>query len=177
MRLHDLRRWGVNARRQVDDAPFGGGPGMVLRPEPFFEAVKWIRERFPATNDRVILLSPQGSPLCHDTARRLATCDRIIVLSGRYEGIDERVREALVDEEISLADVVLTGGEIPALALIDAVARFVPGVLGNAASAEQDSFQVACSTTLITPSIGLRRPPGAGHSRQWRPRGGRPVAP
>jgi tRNA (guanine37-N1)-methyltransferase len=113
---------------------------MVLRPEPFFEALTWIRARYPAPRERVVLLSPQGAPLDHDAARRLAGYDRLIVLCGRYEGVDERVREALVDEEISLGDVVLTGGELPALALVDAVARFVPGVLGNAASAADDSF-------------------------------------
>lgn len=140
VRLHDLRRFGVGPHRQVDDAPFGGGAGMVLRPEPFFEATAWIRARYPAGSERVVLLSPQGARLDHAAALRLAAYDRLIVLCGRYEGVDERVREGLVDEEISLADVVLTGGEIPALALVDAVARLLPGVLGNAASASDDSF-------------------------------------
>lgn len=140
VRLHDLRRWGVGAHRQVDDAPYGGGGGMVLRPEPFFEAVDWIRRRFPAGSERVVLLSPQGPRLDHGRAARLATHERLILLSGRYEGIDERVREGLADEELSVGDVVLTGGEIPALMVIDAVSRFVPGVLGRSEAVENDSF-------------------------------------
>jgi tRNA (guanine37-N1)-methyltransferase len=139
-RLHDLRRWGVGTHREVDDAPFGGGGGMVLKPEPFFEAVDWIRERYPAARDRVVLLSPQGGQLGHDVARRLSALDRLILLCGRYEGVDERVREGLADEELSVGDVVLTGGELPAMAVIDAVSRFVPGVLGRGEAAEQDSF-------------------------------------
>jgi tRNA (guanine37-N1)-methyltransferase len=139
-RLHDLRRFGVGPHRQVDDAPFGGGGGMVLKPEPFFDAVDWIRERHPAARDRVVLLSPQGVRLGHGVARRLAEYDRLILLCGRYEGVDERVREALADEELSVGDVVLTGGELPAMAVIDAVSRFVPGVLGRGEAAEQDSF-------------------------------------
>jgi tRNA (guanine37-N1)-methyltransferase len=139
-RLHDLRRWGVGPHHEVDDAPFGGGGGMVLKPEPFFEAVEWIRERYPATRDRVVLLSPQGVRLGHDVAHRLAGYQRLILLCGRYEGVDERVREGLADEELSVGDVVLTGGELPAMAVIDAVSRFVPGVLGRGEAAEQDSF-------------------------------------
>ena len=140
VRLHDLRRWGVGGHRVVDDQPYGGGGGMVLKPEPFFEAVDWIRERYPVANSRVVLLSPQGMPLSDAHARRLGGYERLVLLSGRYEGIDERVREGLADEEISVGDMVLTGGEIPALAVIDAVSRFIPGVLGSAESAEQDSF-------------------------------------
>ena len=113
---------------------------MVLKPEPFFEAVEWIRERYPTVRDRVVLLSPQGVPLRHAVARRLAGYERLILLCGRYEGVDERVREGLADEELSLGDVVLTGGELPAMAVIDAVSRFVPGVLGRGDAAEQDSF-------------------------------------
>jgi tRNA (guanine37-N1)-methyltransferase len=139
-RLHDLRRWGVGPHRAVDDAPFGGGGGMVLKPEPFYEAVDWIRGRYPAARDRVVLLSPQGVRLGHPVARRLAGFDRLILLCGRYEGVDERVREGLADEELSVGDVVLTGGELPAMAVIDAVSRFVPGVLGRGEAAEQDSF-------------------------------------
>jgi tRNA (guanine37-N1)-methyltransferase len=140
VRIHDLRRFGVGPQRQVDDAPFGGGPGMVLKPEPLFTAVTWVRERFPSANERVVLLSPQGKPFDHDACRRLATFDRVVLLCGRYEGVDERVRIGLADEEISIGDVVLTGGELPALMIIDAVSRLVPGVLGNATSAETESF-------------------------------------
>ena len=140
VRVHDLRRWGVGPHRQVDDASYGGGGGMVLKPEPLFEAVEWIRRSHPVETDRVVLLSPQGRPLDDGTARRLAGQQHVILLCGRYEGIDERVREHLADEELSIGDYVLTGGELPALVVIDAVSRFVPGVLGRAEAADQDSF-------------------------------------
>lgn len=140
LRVHDLRRWGVGPNRQVDDLPYGGGGGMVLRPEPLFDAVAWIRERYPASDERVVLMSPQGPPLDPGSARRLASHERVILLCGRYEGVDERVREGLADEELSVGDAVLTGGELPALAVVDAVARFVPGVLGDPEAADRDSF-------------------------------------
>jgi len=140
VRVHDLRRFGSGPKLQVDDAPFGGGPGMVLKPEPFFEAVSWLRAQFPSKSERVVLLTPQGAPLDHAAALRLAAYDRVVLLCGRYEGIDERVRSGLADEELSVGDVVLTGGELPALMVIDAVARLVPGVLGNSASASSESF-------------------------------------
>jgi tRNA (guanine37-N1)-methyltransferase len=140
VRLHDLRRFGVGRQRTVDDVPYGGGGGMVLRPEPLFGAVEWIRSRYPAPSDRVILLSPQGTRLEHGVSRRLAEHGRLILLCGRYEGVDERVRQGLADEEISLADVVLTGGELPALAVVDATSRFVSGVLGQSGAAERESF-------------------------------------
>lgn len=141
VRVHDLRRFGVGAHRQVDDAPFGGGAGMVLRPEPLGDAIDWVRSRWPAPDTRVVSLSPQGRRFDRGAARRLASHERLILLCGRYEGIDERVTEALVDEELSVGDVVLTGGEIAAMTVIDATARFVPGVLGNAESAARDSFE------------------------------------
>lgn len=141
VRLHDLRRWGVGPHRQVDDAPYGGGGGMVLRPEPLFDAVEQIRARRPASPDRVVLLSPQGPRLTHASARRLARFARLILLCGRYEGVDERVRESLADEELSVGDYVVTGGELPAALVIDAVARFVPAVLGRADAADRDSFE------------------------------------
>ena len=141
VRVHDLRRFGVGPHRQVDDAPFGGGPGMVLKPEPFFDGVEWIRGRYPAARERVVLLSPQGVPLDHGRAVALASYERLILLCGRYEGLDERVREGLVDEEIAVGEAVVTGGELPAMMLIDAVARQVEGVLGNEASATSESFR------------------------------------
>ena len=140
MRIHDLRRWGIGRHKVVDDTPYGGGGGMILRPEPLFRAVDWIRERYPAERDRVVLLSPRGSRLDHRAARRLAGYERLILLCGRYEGVDERVTQALADEELSTGDFVLTGGELPALMLADAVFRFIPGVLGGPAPAERDSF-------------------------------------
>lgn len=140
VRLHDLRRWGLGRQRQVDDAPYGGGGGMVLRPEPLFRAVEWLRGRYPEGGERVVLLSPQGRKLDHAAARRLAGYGRLILLCGHYEGVDERVREGLADEELSIGDLVLTGGELPAMMVIDAVSRFVPGVLGRSGAAEADSF-------------------------------------
>jgi len=140
VRIHDLRRFGSGPNRQVDDAPFGGGPGMLLKPEPFFEAVAWVRRQYPSVRERVVLLSPQGAPFDHTAASRLASYDRVVLLCGRYEGVDERVGAGLADEELATGDVVLTGGELPALMVIDAVARMVPGVLGNAASAPAESF-------------------------------------
>ena len=113
---------------------------MILRPEPLFEAVGWIRKRYPEENDRVVLLSPQGEKLVHDSAKRFASYARIILLCGRYEGVDERVRLGLADEELSVGDVVVTGGELPAMLAIDAISRFVPGVLGRPQAAEEDSF-------------------------------------
>lgn len=140
VRIHDLRRWGLGPQRQVDDAPFGGGPGMVLKPEPIFDAVAWIRARYPVARERVVLLTPQGPPLDHAAAVRLSGYERVVLLCGRYEGVDERVRTGLADEELSVGDVVVSGGEIPALMVIDAVARQIPGVIGNAASAAEESF-------------------------------------
>ncbi len=140
VRLHDLRRWGIGKHRLVDDTPYGGGGGMILRPEPFFEAVAWVRREYPATREKVLLLSPQGRRLTHASARRLAGFERLILLCGRYEGVDERVREGLADEEMSIGDMVLTGGELPAMVVIDAVSRFIPGVLGRKEAAEEDSF-------------------------------------
>jgi tRNA (guanine37-N1)-methyltransferase len=114
---------------------------MILMPGPIFEAVEGIREKHPARKDRILLLSPQGAPFSQEMARQLAAdFDRLLLICGRYEGVDERVREFLVDEEISIGDYVLTGGELAAMVVIDAVARLVPGVLGGERSAEEDSF-------------------------------------
>ena len=113
---------------------------MILRPEPLFDAVEWIRKTRPASRERVVLLSPQGLKLDHANARRLSGYERLILLCGRYEGVDERVRSFLADEELSIGDLVLTGGELPAMMLADAVARFVPGVLGRSGAAETESF-------------------------------------
>jgi len=141
VRLHDLRDFAHDRHRQVDDTPYGGGGGMVMMPGPIFEAVETILAKHPAERSRVVLLSPQGTPFTQEKARILARdCGRILLICGRYEGVDERVREFLVDEEISIGDYVLTGGELAAMVVIDSVSRLVPGVLGSEKSAEEDSF-------------------------------------
>ncbi len=137
--VHDLRNWTRDRHRTVDDRPFGGGEGMVLKPEPVFEAVESIwPERGPG--QRVILLSAQGRRFNQRTARELAGLEQILLLCGRYEGVDERVAEHLADDELSIGDYVLSGGELAAAVVVDAVARLLPGVLGNEASAVEESF-------------------------------------
>ncbi|GAB4286287.1 MAG: tRNA (guanosine(37)-N1)-methyltransferase TrmD [Coriobacteriia bacterium] len=137
---HDLRDYTSDAHRTVDDYPFGGGPGMVMKPEPFFRAHEAVSaaDARPATT---ILLCPQGEPFRQRTAVELARADRLILLCGRYEGFDDRIR-SLADLELSIGDYVLTGGELPAMVVVDAVARLVPGVLGDASSAEEESFSM-----------------------------------
>jgi tRNA (guanine37-N1)-methyltransferase len=137
--VHDLRAFTDDRHRTVDDAPFGGGPGMVMKAEPFFRAKDLI---FPnvGAKDAVVLLSPRGRPFDHRTAERYASLDRLVLLCGRYEGIDERVREGVATEELSLGDFVLTGGEVAALAVIEATVRLIPGALGDLGSAAEDSF-------------------------------------
>ena len=139
VRIHDLRDWSTDRHRTVDDESYGGGPGMVMKPEPFFAALNAIRER-RGSPDVVALLSPAGERFSQQGARRLAAMRHLVLLCGRYEGIDERVKEALATEEISIGDYVLSGGEVPALAVIDAAARLVPGVVGDDNSVEADSF-------------------------------------
>lgn len=136
VRVHNLRDFTHDKHRVVDDKPFGGGPGMVLKPEPIFEAVETLRR----PNTRVLLMCPQGRRLTDAVARALAAQSHLLIICGHYEGVDERVREALVDEEISIGDYVLTNGALAAAVLVDAVARHVPGVLGDAESAARDSF-------------------------------------
>jgi tRNA (guanine37-N1)-methyltransferase len=137
LEAHDLRRFTHDRHRQVDDVPFGGGAGMVLKPEPVFEAVEELRRKNPGP---VILLEPWGELLTQGVAAELAGEPGLIIVCGRYEGVDDRVRQGLADREISIGDYVLSGGEIPALVLIDAVARLVPGVVGDPESLHQDTF-------------------------------------
>ncbi|NUR56855.1 MAG: tRNA (guanosine(37)-N1)-methyltransferase TrmD [Acidobacteria bacterium] len=138
-RVHDLRDFTMDRHRVVDDMPFGGGPGMVLKPEPFFAAVDHIRETRGAPS-AVILTSPDGERLTHLAAERLSRLEHLVLLCGRYEGVDERVREHLATDVMSIGDYVLSGGELPTLVIVDAVARFVPGVVGDEASVATDSF-------------------------------------
>jgi len=140
VRVHDLRDFTTDRHRVVDDVPFGGGPGMVLKPEPLFTAVDRIREERGEPSG-VILTSPDGEPLTHAVAERLSALDHVVILCGRYEGVDERVRVHLATEAISIGDYVLSGGELPALVIVDAVARLIPGVVGDAASVRGDTFQ------------------------------------
>jgi tRNA (guanine37-N1)-methyltransferase len=137
--VHDLRGYAPGKHRVTDEPPYGGGGGMVLTPEPIFTAVESVRERFgPGT---VVLLSPAGERLTSGLARRLAASEHLILVCGRYEGVDQRVADVLADLEVSIGDYVLTGGELPALVLIDAVARFIPGVVGDPEAPSRDSFE------------------------------------
>jgi tRNA (guanine37-N1)-methyltransferase len=137
--VRDLREFTDDRHRTVDDVPYGGGPGMVMKPEPFFRAVDAVTAERGAP-DAVVLMTPQGRRFTHAEAERLSRMHRVVVLCGRYEGVDERVARALVTDELSIGDYVLTGGELPALVVVDAVVRLVPGVVGDAASVAQDSF-------------------------------------
>jgi tRNA (guanine37-N1)-methyltransferase len=134
--VHNLRNWGLGVRKKVDDTPFGGGAGMVLRPEPLFAAFGELA----GAKSRRIFLTPHGTPYKQAVAQQLSQADHLILLTGHYEGIDQRVREELIDEEISIGDYVLTGGELPALVVIDSVVRLVPGVLGDERSHQEESF-------------------------------------
>ena len=146
--VHDIRAAASDPHRSVDDAPFGGGPGMVLMAEPVFAAVEAADPVRP-----LLLLDPAGKPFTQAKARQLADTEGFSLLCGRYEGIDERIREHLVDEELSLGDFVLNGGEVAAMAVIEAVCRLVPGVLGNPESAATIRLSAVCWITLTTPVL------------------------
>ena len=188
VKVRDLRDFTTDRHRVVDDVPYGGGPGMVLKAEPIFRALDAIeRERNPSTPSgpggglHVVLTSPQGRRFTHDDARRLSGVEHVVVLCGRYEGFDDRVRER-VNEELSIGDYVLTGGELPALVVLDAVARFVPGVVGDEESVVADSFnrglldfpqytrpaEVASGRVLKVPDVLLSG--NHGEIRRWRKR-------
>ncbi len=138
IRVHDLRDYVKDKHRKVDDKPFGGGPGMVMQPEPIFHAVKKIKGRKKA---KVLLMTPSGTPFHQKQAYRLAKEKNVIIICGHYEGVDERVRDFLVDESISIGDYVLTGGEIPAMVVVDSVTRLLPGVVGRESSLKDESFE------------------------------------
>jgi tRNA (guanine37-N1)-methyltransferase len=135
IQVHDLRDHTHDRHRTVDDSPFGGGPGMVMRPEPLFEALEAIS---PPPNTPVVVLTPQGRPYGQRDAERLSAHENIVFICGRYEGIDERARTSLATEEISIGDFVLTGGEIPALVIIDSIIRLLPGAMGHGEEAVAD---------------------------------------
>lgn len=137
--VHDLRDFADGRHRAVDDAPYGGGPGMLLKAAPFMRAVAHVRAK-RGEPQAVVLMSPQGTRLCHLMVERLSRLRHIVLLCGRYEGVDERVRTHVATEEISIGDYVVSGGEMPAAVLLDTVARQVPGVVGDSASVADDSF-------------------------------------
>jgi tRNA (guanine37-N1)-methyltransferase len=150
--IHDLRVFTKDRHKTVDDRPFGGGEGMVLKPEPLFECVEWLgmatqQQRVAGeVKETVVLLSPQGRMFTQSVAEEMAQLERMVLICGRYEGVDERVAEGLADREISVGDYVLSGGELGAAVMIDTITRLVPGALGNEASARQESFSAALST-------------------------------
>jgi len=137
--VHDLREFTTDRHRSVDDVPYGGGPGMVMKPEPLMRAVAHIGAT-SGLPGAVVLLSPQGRPFSQVEAARLAGLRHVVLLCGRYEGMDERVRERVATEELSIGDYVLSGGELPALVVVDAVSRLVPGVVGDEQSVAEESF-------------------------------------
>lgn len=137
--IHNIRDHATDKHRVTDDAPYGGGGGMVMKPEPIFQAVEALLGRNPPTSVPIILLSPQGRLFTQKVAWELVSYPRVVLICGRYEGVDERVRKFLVNDEISVGDYVLTGGEIPAMVIVDAVTRLVPGVLGDPRAVVRDS--------------------------------------
>jgi len=136
LKIHNLRDWTHDRHKTVDDRPFGGGPGMLMKPEPLFAAVEGLRRE----KTRVILMSPAGRPFNQAIARELAQAEDLLLVTGHYEGFDERVRETLADDELSIGDYVLTNGALPAMVVIDAVTRLLPGVLGDDESSHDESF-------------------------------------
>jgi tRNA (guanine37-N1)-methyltransferase len=178
LKVHDLRDFTTDRHRVVDDVPYGGGPGMVMKPEPFFRADAHIRAT-RGTPGAVLLTSPQGRRLTQTDATRLAALDHVVILCGRYEGIDDRVRQQVATEEISIGDYVLSGGELAALVIVDVVSRLVPGVVGDERSVAADSFsrglldyphftRPAEFQGLVVPEVLL-----SGHHREiarWRAR-------
>jgi tRNA (guanine37-N1)-methyltransferase len=162
--VHDLREFTHDRHRTVDDRPFGGGEGMVLKPEPLAEAVEHLRlaPKAERLGETVILLSAQGKRFSQAVARELAQAQRVVLLCGRYEGVDERVNELFADQELSIGDYVLSGGELAAAVVLDATMRLLPGVLGNDASSENESFGAADELLQSRMGAGLCSTHGAG---------------
>ncbi len=158
VQLIDYRDWARDRHRTVDDRPFGGGPGMVLKPEPIADCVEWVEEKHGP--HRRIVLDPAGRPFRQALAAELAETERILLIAGRYEGLDERLYAELQLDAVSIGDFVLSGGELPALCVVEAAARLIPGALGDERSAEQDSFQ----------EDGLLDHPHYTRPRTWRGR-------
>lgn len=154
--FHDLRQFSLNRHKKVDDTPFGGGPGMVMQVEPIYGALEEIKKKNSKKKKRIILFSTRGKKLNASIAKRLAGYDQLVLICGRYEGVDERVAENLADEEISIGDYVLSGGELPAMVLVEAVSRFVPGFLGKYESLEEvkGSYAVYTKPEVFKPTKG-----------------------
>jgi tRNA (guanine37-N1)-methyltransferase len=150
--IHNIRDWATDRHHTTDDAPYGGGAGMVMKVEPLAACIESVKSRFPAST--VVMTSPQGRRLTHQVASELAQRDGLIIVCGRYEGIDERIRTLCIEDDLSIGDFVLSGGEIAAMTIVDAVTRLIPGVLGSEESAETDSF---CDGLLEYPQY--TRPP------------------
>lgn len=174
IRIYDLRGYSRNKHRKVDDYPYGGGPGMVLRPEPLFEALESVLNQ---GEPHVILLTPAGKRYDQEMAKRLAQERHLVLICGHYKGVDERVGERFADEQISIGDYVLTGGELPAMVLVDSIVRLLPGAIGDQDSAEGDSFQhgLLDHPHYTRPEVyrGMRVPEvllsgNHGRVRQWR---------
>ena len=141
--VHNLRDYASDKHRKVDDTPYGGGPGMILKAEPIYKSIKFIKSlKSKNEKTRIILFSAKGKKYTQKDAKRLSNYDNLIFICGRYEGVDERVAKHLADEEISIGDYVLTGGEIPAMVLVDSISRLIPGVLGNINSLKEESFSM-----------------------------------
>jgi tRNA (guanine37-N1)-methyltransferase len=162
--LHDLRTWTSDVHRTVDDAPYGGGPGMVMRPEPWWTALTEVTAQTgPAARPRILVPTPSGRPFDQALAAELAAEPWLLFCCGRYEGIDARVIDQWADDEVSLGDYVLAGGEVATLVMVEAVTRLLPGVLGNADSVVDDSFADA-GERLLEPPVYTRPPDFGGHT-------------
>ena len=161
--IHNLRDFTHDYHKVVDDRPFGGGAGMVLKPEPLFEAVELIKSKSENENLHVIYLTPQGKKLTQEKCEQLSKMENLIIICGRYEGIDQRIRDNIVDEEISVGDYVLSGGEIPAMTLIDAISRLIPGVIKNEEFNDSESFSNPNDRTKLDYKVYTRPEDFRGH--------------
>lgn len=170
---HDLRKWTTDKHQTVDDKPYGGGPGMVMKVEPFYRAISAIkglgfRVQGLGKKTRIILTSAKGKQFTQEDARRLSKYKQIIILCGRYEGVDERVAEHLADEELSIGPYVLTGGELPAMIMIDAISRQIKGVLGKAESLEEKRGAKSYKLKAISSSLGFPQYTRPENFRNWK---------
>ncbi len=155
LNVHDLRQWAIDKHGTVDSRPYGGGPGMILRPEPIFNSLSELKLKAKSSNLKAILLSAKGQTFNQKTAQKLSKLDQAILICGHYEGVDERVRQKMIDIDISIGDYVLSGGEIPAMVVTDAISRLLPNVLEKEGAAEEESFSPGL-TKLLPESSKLK---------------------